>query len=178
MNDITSLRNDCIIKQKRGLHFILASVVIWTAVLIIHLSPLSAATKSMLTFCCSTPLMPLALLFSRIIKADFQNKGNPLSNLGIILSIAQIPYLLIAMWTLSEVPDSFLMIYAMIFGAHLLPFGWLYNSKAYYILSAVIPIAALIIGINLPSFTVAAFMLFVEIAFCAWLGIENKQGGK
>lgn len=121
--------------------------------------------------------MPLALLFSRIIKADFQNKCNPLSNLGIILSVAQIPYLLIAMWVLSEAPDSFLMIYAMIFGAHLLPFGWLYSSKAYYILSAVIPIAALIIGINLPSFTVAASMLFVEIIFCAWLGIENKQGG-
>lgn len=177
MNDITSLRNDCIIKQKRGLHFILASVVIWAAVLIIHLSPLSATAKSMLTFCCSAPLMPLALLFSRIIKADFQNKCNPLSNLGIILSVAQIPYLLIAMWVLSEAPDSFLMIYAMIFGAHLLPFGWLYSSKAYYILSAVIPIAALIIGINLPSFTVAASMLFVEIIFCAWLGIENKQGG-
>lgn len=177
MNDITSLRNDCIIKQKRGLHFILASVVIWAAVLIIHLSPLSATTKSMLTFCCSAPLMPLALLFSRIIKADFQNKGNPLTKLGIIFSVGQIPYLLIAMWALSEAPDSFLMIYAMIFGAHLLPFGWLYNSKAYYILSAVIPIAALIIGLNFPA-VLAPFMLCTEIIFCVWLGIENKLGGQ
>lgn len=173
MNNLAELRTDCIIKQKRGLHFILTSVVIWTAVLIIHLLPLSITAKNMFTFFCSAPLMPLALLMSKIIKADFQNKGNPLTKLGIIFSVGQIPYLLIAMWAFSEVPDSFLMIYAMIFGAHLLPFGWLYNSKAYYILSAVIPIAALIIGLNFPA-VLALFMLCTEIIFSVWLGIENK----
>lgn len=40
---------DCAIKQKRGLHFILASIVIWCAVLIIHLTTsLPISTKKYL----------------------------------------------------------------------------------------------------------------------------------
>ena len=41
-------------------------------------------------------------------------------------------YLLIAMWIYAAVPDKMVMVIAIIFGAHLLPFGWLYDSKVYY----------------------------------------------
>ncbi|MGE5740506.1 MAG: DUF7010 family protein, partial [Candidatus Aminicenantes bacterium RBG_16_66_30] len=60
MLSLIELRTDCAIKQKRGLHFILASVVIWSAVLVVHLSRLPILTKNLLTFCCTAPLMPLA----------------------------------------------------------------------------------------------------------------------
>ena len=43
-------------------------------------------------------------------KIDFQNVDNPLTNLGIIFSINQILYLLIAVWAYSAVPDKMLMI--------------------------------------------------------------------
>ena len=68
-----------------------------------------------------------------------------------------------------------LMVYAMIFGAHLLPYGWLYKSKTYYVLSAVIPIAVLITGIKFSSGIVAILMLCTEIVFCLCLVIENKK---
>ena len=35
--NLEELRLDCAIKQKKGLHFILASVVIWCAVLVVQL---------------------------------------------------------------------------------------------------------------------------------------------
>ena len=38
--NLEELRFDCAMKQKKGLHFILASVVIWCAILITHLTSL------------------------------------------------------------------------------------------------------------------------------------------
>ena len=174
-NVIDGLRENCSLKQKKGLHFILASVFIWAAVLMIHLSSLPIESKNLFTFCCSAPLMPLAYLISKIIKVDFQNKENPLTGLGIVFSVGQMPYLLIAMWIFSASPENMLMTYAMIFGAHLLPYGWLYKSKTYYILSGVIPVSVLIIGISLFPAAIAVFMLCTEIVFCICLLIENKK---
>ncbi|MCX4340447.1 MAG: hypothetical protein OSJ72_12485 [Lachnospiraceae bacterium] len=172
---LQELRTDNRHKQKLGLHFILASVFIWVAVLAIQLSSLPILTKNLLTFCCSTPLVPLAYLFSKILKIDFQNRENPLSGLGLLLSLNQMLYLLIAMWVYAAVPEKMLMVYAMIFGAHLLPYGWLYQSKSYYFFSLAIPIAVLLIGICCPPAAIAIFMLIVEIIFCMLLVKENRH---
>jgi len=173
--NLDEMRLDGAIKQKKGLHFILASVIIWSAVLVVHLTTLPILTKNLLTFCFTAPLMPLAFMISKIIKVDFTNKDNPLTNLGILFSANQILYLLIAMWIYNAVPEKMVMILAMIFGAHLLPYGWLYKSKSYTVLSIVIPIAALIIGIIFPPYFVAGFMIAVEIIFSLLLSNEVKK---
>jgi hypothetical protein len=98
----------------------------------------------------------------------------PLTTLGIIFSSNQILYILIAMWVYASVPNKMLMVYAMIFGAHLLPYGWLYQSKSYYIFSILIPIIVLIVGINYSASIIAAIMFFIEILFCICLLIEAK----
>lgn len=90
VSSLQELREDNIRKQKRGLHFIVASVFIWVAVLGIHISSLPILSKNLFTFCCSTPLVPLAFLLSKILKIDFQNKENPLSGLGLLISLNQI----------------------------------------------------------------------------------------
>lgn len=170
---LQELRIDSIKKSKRGLSFICASVVIWVAILCVHLSPLPILTKNLLTFCCSAPLVPLAYFISKLIGVDFQNKDNPLTNLGILFSVNQMLYILIAMWVYAAVPEKMLMVYAMIFGAHLLPYGWLYQSKTYYVFSVLVPILALFVGCNYPTVTVAALMLAIEIIFCICLVIEK-----
>lgn len=90
---LQELRIDCAVKQKKGLHFILASVIIWCAVLIVHLLNLPILTKNLFTFCCTAPLIPLAFFITKMIKVDFQNKENPLTNLGVLFSANQILYL-------------------------------------------------------------------------------------
>ena len=172
---LQELRIDNIIKQKKGLHFILASIIIWGAVWGIHMSSLPILTKNLYTFFCSAPLVPLAFLISKLIGVDFQNKGNPLSNLGLLFSLNQMLYILITMWVYAAVPDKMLMVYAMIFGAHLLPYGWLYQSKVYYIFSVVVPITVLLIGLHCPAATIAAVMLAIEIVFALCLIAENKS---
>jgi hypothetical protein len=178
--NLDELRADCAAKQKKGLHFILASIVIWCAVLVIHLMELPMLTKNLYTFCCTAPLVPLAFLVSKLIKVDFQNKGNPLTNLGILFSFNQILYLLIAMWVYPTVPEKMLMVIAIIFGAHLLPFGWLYKSKTYMVLSVLISVAALIVGLNCAPYVLAAMMIGIEIVFsgCLWLEVKASVRGR
>lgn len=167
-------RKACARGQKRGLHFILASVVIWAMVFIVHITKLPIETKNLLTFCCTCPLMPLAWMLSKPLGITFNDKENPLSPLGIVLSCAQLPYLLIVMWVYAAMPDKMVMTLAMVFGAHLLPFGWLYQSKAYYIMSAVVTLGALIVGLIYPPHILALCMVVVEIVFCLLLYAENK----
>lgn len=172
---LEKLKKDCSIKQKKGIHFIIASVCIWTLVLSVHLSSLPILTKNLLTFCCTAPLMPLAYLISKIFKIQFSDKSNPLNTLGILFSVNQMIYLLIAMWVYAAVPDKMLMVFAMIFGAHLFPFGWLYSSKSYTVLSVFIPVLALFLGLKFPPAVLAAVMIVTEIIFCILLYAENRK---
>jgi hypothetical protein len=106
--DIKALRIDSALKQKKGLHFILASVILWSALTILHISDLPILTKNLYTFFLTAPLVPLAFLISKLIRVDFQNKSNPLTDLGILFSMNQMLYLIIAMWIFSTVPDKML----------------------------------------------------------------------
>lgn len=173
--DLNELRTDCALKQKKGLHIIMASVIIWIAVFCVHLTQLPVLTKNFITFCCTAPLLPISYFISKMIKVDFQNKSNPLTNLGVLFSINQILYLIIAMWIYPTIPEKMLMVIAIIFGAHLMPYSWLYRSKSYFLLSIVIPISALIIGLNFEPFILAAFMILVEIMFSVLLFFEVKK---
>lgn len=175
MDQLQELIKDCSRRQKKGLHFILASVVIWALLLVIHITHLSIEQKNLLTFCCSAILFPLAWALSRVLKIDFEGKGNPLTKAGIIFSVNQLLYILIAMWVFAAVPEKMLMVYAMIFGAHLMPFSWLYQSRSYMVFSIFIPIVTLIVGLFCPPAVLAALMLVIEIVFSLCLSHEVKQ---
>lgn len=172
---LNELRRDCAKQQKKGLHFILASIFIWAAVWIVHLTDLPIETKNLLTFCVACPLMPLAWMISKLIHIDFQGKSNPLTSLGLLFSVNQILYILIAMWVFSAVPEKMLMVYAMIFGAHLMPYSWLYQSKSYMLMSIIVPILALVIGLLAQPCVLACTMFGVEIAFSFALMMEIRR---
>ena len=120
-------------------------------------------------------ILPISFLISKILKIQFQDKSNPLNKLGILFSVNQMIYLLIAMWIYPTMPDKMLMVIAMIFGAHLLPYSWLYNSKTYMVLSIIIPILSLIIGLNFANYILATMMIVIEIIFSILLAFENKK---
>lgn len=175
MQKINQLRLDCAIKQKKGLHIILASVLIWMAITCVHLTTWPILTKNLFTFVCAAFLLPTSFIISKLIKVDFQNQANPLTELGIIFSVNQVLYLLIAMWIYPTIPDKMLMVITIIFGAHLLPYGWLYRSQAYFIFSCVVPVLALIVGLNFNPSTLAEAMIVVEGLFYLALVWENKK---
>lgn len=172
---LDELKLDCAKKQKKGLHFILASILIWTLVAIVHMTDLPILTKNLLTFSATAPLVPLAFLISKFIKVEFSDKSNPLNQLGLLFSLNQILYLLIAMWVYPTVPDKLVMVSAMIFGAHLLPYAWLYSSKIYAIMSVIVPIVSLIIGSMFEVYILAILMIVFEMIFSYILSLEVKK---
>lgn len=169
-----TLQRQNVIAQKRGIHFILTSVILWFGIAIIQKLDIPVLSKNMLTFCMSALLMPLAYFFSKLLHIPFSDKENPFSALGIVLSLAQLPYLLIVMWLYRAVPDKMVMVYAMVFGAHLLPFGWYYQSKAYYIAGGAIPILVLIMGCLHNAAFVANCMVMIEVVFSLALLLEGR----
>ncbi|PKM56805.1 MAG: hypothetical protein CVU98_09375 [Firmicutes bacterium HGW-Firmicutes-3] len=171
---LESLRKDCSIRQKKGLHFILASIIIWLLVTVIHTSDYPILTKNLLTFCATAPLLPIAFAFSKVLKIEFSDKKNPLNQLGLLFSMNQLLYLLIAMWIYPTVPEKMVMVIAMIFGAHLLPYSWLYQSKSYLIMSILIPISALIVGNIFEVYVLGLLMILYQILFSIVLGLEVK----
>ena len=67
------------------------------------------------------------------------------------------------------------MVYDMIFGAHLMPYSWLYQSRSYLILSILIPILALLVGLTQTHAVLAEMMLGIEVLFSLALIGENKK---
>lgn len=174
--ELGELKAENIRSQKRGLPFIMASAVLWALITGIQMTALTTDQKNMGTFCCSVLMMPLACLFAKILKADlFANKENPINKLGFLCTMNQMLYILIVMWAFSESPDRMVMLFAMIFGAHLLPFGWIYESRAYTVLSIAETILALLAGLLLGSAAVAVLMAVLEILLSVWLLISNRS---
>ena len=175
-NNYRELKREAMVLQKKGLPFMLASVVIWTAVTIVRTLPVDMMTKNLYTFYCPGLMIPCVLIFSLIIGArPFSKRKNPFNKLGLLNTLNQMLYLLIVMWAFSQKPEAMLMLFAMVFGAHLLPFAWLYESKTYLVTSIVTTLGSMIISIFAPELYVGIFMIICQIVMCVSLLIECKK---
>lgn len=176
--NLDELRNDIVLKQKKGLPFICASVFIWLLIVIVIMLDLPQDKENLFVFCCSCPLLPISWIIGKALKVDIFDKSNPLGNVALLFTCNQFLYILIVMWVFSAVPDKMVMVHAMVFGAHLLPYSWLYKSLSYRIFSIVIPTASLILGCMFSAFSVAVTLLMLEIIFVIALFIELHKFNK
>ena len=174
---VDELRKEIAIQQKKGLPFIMASVIIWLLIILVSILDINMDMKNLLVFCCSCPLLPLAWFIGKLIKVDIFSKQNPLGQLGFIFTLNQMIYLLIVMWVFSAVPEKMIMVYAMVFGAHLFPYSWLYQSKGYTVAAISIPMISLILGCASNGTTVAVVACIIEIVFACILHMELKKMG-
>lgn len=178
MQTVDAMRNDISIRTKKGLPFILASIVIWSLIALVWILPIEdILTRNLFTFFAVGPLMPLAFGISKLIGAEFGAKGNPLDGLGLLFSMNQVLYILIAMWAYNAYPSRMVMILAIIFGAHLLPFGWLYQSRAYTLFAILIPVVALLVGAGLAPtalYSIPVIMVVLEIILSCLLFLEVR----
>lgn len=173
---IDQLKKENIESQKKGLPFIMASVVIWMIIFFLQLGNRAIYKTNLYTFISSCLLMPLAYLFSKIVKADiFEKTENPISKLGFLCTLNQMLYILIVMWAYNQKPEAMTMLYAMVFGAHLLPFGWVYNSRAYIVASIAETVGALILGVCFGNGVTAVFIALMEVALVVFLFLEIRK---
>ena len=175
-NDYSAMKTEAMILQKKGAPFMMASVVIWTLVTVTRMLPVDLMTKNLYTFYCPGMLLPCVLIFSKIIGAHvFRNRKNPFNKLGFINTANQMLYLLIVMWAFNQKPDAMLMLFAMVFGAHLLPFSWLYDSKTYLVMSLVTTLGSMLISIFAGEVYVGIFMIVCQVIMSALLLFECRK---
>lgn len=175
---LNHLKVEFAVKQKKGLPFIMASAVLWTIMLIAFLANLDIATKNIIAMCCSALLMPVGMLFGKILKVNIFGKDNPLSSLSIVAALNQLMYLPIVLWAMYTVPDKMIMVYAIVVGAHFLPYYWIYFSPTYFYASIIIPIISLMFGIYFSQVIVCVAFVAFDILICILLCLENKQAKK
>ncbi len=176
IKELNELKRDAQEMQKKGLPFMMASVVIWTLILSVRLMNFGIARANLLTFMCSCFLMPLAFMFSKILRADiFKKTANPINKLGFLCTMNQMLYLIIVMWAFSREPEAMLMLYACVFGAHLLPYSWVYDSKAYAVTAVIETIGAVVISTIRGSVAAAIFMTVMQIMLCIVLFTDIRK---
>jgi len=72
-------------------------------------------------------------------------------------------------------PVYLVMVYAIIVGAHFLPYGWLYRSKMYTVFSIVMPIGCFLLGMRFAPWMVAAAFFIMEVVLCAGVLLELRK---
>ncbi|MFY8037964.1 MAG: DUF7010 family protein [Cyclobacteriaceae bacterium] len=147
--DITSLRLELSIRAKNGIDFILAASLVWIAITYVWTLHFSTYDKSIITFMVGGVMMPLAILFSKLLKTEWTIKSNPLQPLGLWLNFAQLFYFPFLFFVLFKMPDYFVMVYVIITGAHFFPYAWFFKSVAYAVAAGFISIGAMILGLFL-----------------------------
>jgi hypothetical protein len=177
---LDKLRLELSIKSKNGLDFTLAASIIWLIIEFFWSRGNTSYDKSVLTFIVGSLLLPLAFLFSKLFKTTWTNKGNPLQPLGLWLNFAQLFYFPFLIFTLIKMPDFFIMVYAIITGAHLFPYAWFYKTILHAIFAAVMAIGALFLGLYLQLQNMYLLPVFVSISMLIltillYFDSRNKQ---
>lgn len=175
---LQELRIEYAVKQKKGLPFVMAGIVLWAVMLVTFLTDLDLSAKNIISACCSALLVPVSLLFGKLLKVNTFSKENPLSSPSTLAALNQVMYLPIVVWAMYAVPDKMIMTYAIICGAHFLPYSWLYFSPTYFYAPIVIPIASLLLGIYCNQAMVCLAFVIFDILMCVFLCLENKQAKK
>jgi len=170
------LRIELSLKAKNGIDFITAASIVWLAISYLWTLKTTPYNQSILTFCVGAVMLPLALLFSKFFRTSWKIKGNPLEPLGLWLNFAQLFYFPFLFFTLSKMPEYFVMVYAIITGAHFFPYSWYYKNKLYAISAGVISLGSFLLGSFLPDkiYLIPLLMSFYLMALAILLYFDFK----
>ncbi|GGM18750.1 hypothetical protein GCM10011351_00700 [Paraliobacillus quinghaiensis] len=102
--DIKCLRNELSLRGKNGLPFLMAAAVVWVVFLVIFLLEMSIETKNILAFYGTGLMFPLAVVISKLIRADWRMNDHPFGILGLYINLAQLIYFPILFWAFSKSP--------------------------------------------------------------------------
>ncbi|PID06642.1 MULTISPECIES: hypothetical protein [unclassified Sporosarcina] len=144
---IDEMRKDLSIKGRNGISFLLSASIIWLIITIIFMQSIEIAQKNIWMLFSTGLMFPLSVGVSYILKADWKFETNALGSLALYLNLAQIIYFPILFWSMLKSPHDAIMIFAIITGAHLFTYGWLYYAKPYYIAAPIIAVGMMFLGL-------------------------------
>lgn len=151
LENLDKLRIELSLKSKNGIGFTLAASIIWLILVFLWKLDFKPYDKSIFVFITSGLMLPLAFLFSKLLKINWKIENNPLQPLGLWLNIAQLLYFPFLIFTMLKMPQYFIFTYAIITGGHLFPYAWLYKTNLYALFAFLIVLGSLVIGLILPT---------------------------
>lgn len=172
------LKSELQIKAKNGIDFIIAGGTLWLLIFFIWLQDFTSYNKSILTFIAAAIMLPLAFGFSKVLKTNWKIKDNPLQPLGLWLNFAQLIYFPILIFTLIKYPDNFILVYAIITGAHLFPYAWLYDEMGYATAAILISVGSLVIALAADSTMIWLIPLYTSCTLfilAVWIFVRLKK---
>lgn len=161
--------------QKKGIHFIITSAIIWGLIAMTQSLPINQMYRNYCLFGASGLMLPISYYISKLLKIEFSDNKNPLGQLGFLFTLNQLLYILIALWVHNIAPERLVMVYAIIFGAHLLPYSWLYDTKTYAVASVFISIWSFLLGWSNSPVFLASTLVVIELIFSATLWFDLKK---
>lgn len=173
------LKKEIQLQTKKGVDFILSAGIIWLIITLIWTLDYPDYTKSVFTFMVGAGMLPLAFGLSKIIHTNWKVKNNPLQPLGLWLNFAQLIYFPFLFFILLKSPGYFVMTYAIITGAHLFPYAWLYDEVGYAIWAVLISIGALLLALFVPfetSWMVPLYTSVMLLLLAGWIFMRQKGG--
>ncbi|SET31933.1 hypothetical protein SAMN05421676_10425 [Salinibacillus kushneri] len=176
--NILAMRTALSIKAKNGVAFLFAASILWSLITVVFLLPIDLYSKNIYLLWSTGAMFPLALLFSKLFKAEWKSDDSPIGLLGLYLNLAQLMYFPIVIWAMVQSPSHMILFFAIVTGAHFFPYGWFYHAKAYFIMSPIISISILMIGWNLPLkhlWLIASMMVVFLIILSIWLYMDYKN---
>lgn len=171
-------RNQLSIVTKNGIGFIMAAVVIWSIITVIFLQSIDIHQKNLYMLFSTGLMFPLSVGISSLLKADWKLENHPLGKLSLYLNLAQIIYFPILIFGMIKSPHAAIIFFSIITGAHFFPYGWLYNTKAYFLLAPLISITILVLGLFLQVedlWLIPLTMIGFFLVLIFWLYLDYKR---
>ncbi|MFS0574111.1 hypothetical protein AB1K83_00615 [Sporosarcina sp. 179-K 3D1 HS] len=172
------MRNRLSVVCKNGVGFLLSATVIWMIILALFMSSLDITVKNIGTLWATGLMFPVAILFSKLIQAEWKASDNPIGQLGFIANLAQLMYFPILAWAFLKSPEQLVLFFAIVTGAHFFPYGWVYNTKAYYVMAPVMAVTLIVVGWEGGSESLWRIPLVMVISLAvlnAWLWVDYKK---
>jgi hypothetical protein len=162
--NLSELRNELSTKSKNGIDFTLAASIIWLIIAYLWTLKFNSYDKSIFVFIAGAPLLPMAFLFSKLLKTSWKINENPLQPLGLWLNFAQLFYFPFLVLTMIKMPDYFIIVYAIITGGHFFPYAWFYKTNWYAIFAGIIVMGVLLLGLSLPNQRMYFIAVFTSVS--------------
>lgn len=150
----------------KGAHFILAAAICWTVIAAVYLGKGNGFWKLWSVFGAMALLTPLAFALGKPLGYKKSDRKNPYQQLGLLLNFAQLLYFPLFIWFIINRPQELFFPLGIITAAHLLPYGWLYQSRTYSITSVVVTLGITVVFF---FFRENYSILPVGIALAFWL---------
>lgn len=140
-------RDELISFTKKGIGFPFAGLIVM-CICTIAIYTLPQRQALITTIIATGSTFPIAFMISKFFKVNPFAKLPPLTNLGTVLACAQFLYWPVLIVIMQLIPNWFPFAFAILFGSHFIPFGWLYKSHAYYFLGIAMPLVGCILALG------------------------------